>query len=142
MRLERALADQAARAYPDKGGELAVDQHASPVLPGHADQSGKGIVEGLRDGPAAERIGEPFENLQVGGAVIDDDDQLRRHRRTPRVAALLTILDVLQRTPYLGVSGPGKARESQWLVFSNSDASRPRTAQARDGDSAGLPQRR
>ena len=42
-----------------------------------------GIVERFSDGPAAERIGEAFEDFQVGGAVIDDDDQLRGHGRTP-----------------------------------------------------------
>ena len=70
-----------------KAGGLALGrrggEHNQAGAVGVAErQRGLGIVEGPRDGPAAERIGKPFENFQVGGAVIDDDDQLRRHGET------------------------------------------------------------
>ena len=65
-------------ALSGRGGE---HDEAGAVLAAER-QRGLGIVEGLRDGPAAERIGEPFKNFQVSGAVIDDDDQLRRHGET------------------------------------------------------------
>ena len=41
------------------------------------------LDEGLDGGAAAEGHGQSLENLQLGGAVIDDDDQLGRHGRTP-----------------------------------------------------------
>jgi hypothetical protein len=78
-------------ALGDCGGE---HDEAGTILTAER-QRRVGIAEGLRDGPAAERIDKPFEDLQVGGAVIDDDDRLGRHRRTPRAAALLAILGKL-----------------------------------------------
>src|SRR4029077_454664 len=45
MRLEWALADQTARPYPDKRGELAVAQQIPSVFAGHADHARNGIED-------------------------------------------------------------------------------------------------
>jgi len=96
-----------------RGGE-----HEEPGRIGAAErQRGLGVAEPLGGGPAADRIGEPFEDLQLGGAVIDDDHRLRRHGRAPRIAALLAILDKPNEAQYQVCPWPKKGQKSQWVVW-------------------------
>ena len=96
-----------------RGGE-----HEEPGRIGAAErQRGLGVAEPLGRGPAADRIGEPFEDLQLGGAVIDDDHRLRRHGRSPRIAALLAILDKPNEAQYQVCPQPKKGQRSQRVVW-------------------------
>ena len=58
-----------------RGGE----ENKVGVVIGTKAEGGIRIGEAPGDGSTAERAGQPFQDLQIGDAVIDDDHQLRRH---------------------------------------------------------------
>ena len=71
----------------DKTRGLAMLAHGGKhdeigTLPAAKRQRHLGVDKGFRADPA-ERSGQSFEDFQMGRAVIDDDDQLGGHGRTP-----------------------------------------------------------